>query len=187
MKDPKHIAETLSVLLAPSAVALIATLIFTWMPPTSPAYFNPFLSTIFGILFLSAFPIALVLYYYFQGRVDIWVSERRTRPPFYVMAIIGYIIASFLFYFLQYKWMFLLSLAYLCVTLVVLVSNFFTKVSSHSAGVAGPVTALTYVFGLKALPLFIFVPLVVWARIETDAHTLIQLIAGVIIAYRCNF
>lgn len=187
MINSKRVAEVLSVLLAPSAVAFIATLIFTWLAPTAPVYFNPFLSMIIGILFLSVFPIGTVLYYYHKGKIDLWVSERKVRPPFYIIAIIGYIIASLLFYYLKYNWMFLLSVSYLCVTTVVLISNFFTKVSSHSAGVAGPVTALAYIFGVNAVPLFVFVPLVIWARLKTNAHTFAQLIAGAIIAVVVTF
>jgi hypothetical protein len=146
-----------------------------------------YLSIILGIIFLCIFPIFIIIYFYKKGTVDLWVSKREIRTPFYIVAIIGYLIGLIIFFNLNYKIMFVLSMAYILVTTVVMIANLITKVSSHTAGIAGPITALTFVYGIIALPLFVFVPIAMWARIKLKAHNYLQLILGTILSIIVTF
>jgi len=56
------------------------------------------------------------------------------------------------------------------------------KISIHSSGVTGPVTALVYLLGTRLLPLFLLVLPVIWARLELRAHSKWQLTMGAIIS-----
>jgi len=63
-----------------------------------------------------------------------------------------------------------------------LVVNLFWKVSTHCAGVTGPIFALFFVFGTKALPLFLIIILVCWSRIKLKNHTFSQTFVGSLIS-----
>jgi len=179
MLNYTKVADGISKVLSPVVIAMIATIIFVIGSPIETGTLGPVLSIITGLFFLSIFPTALIVYFYKKGVVDLDVSNRKKRTPLYIVIIGGYVVASVIFYVTNCKIMFVLSMAYVCVTSVATLLNFFTKVSAHSAGVTGPLSALIYVFGISMVPLFIlFVPLVIWARIKLDAHTPVQLIVG---------
>jgi len=80
------------------------------------------------------------------------------------------------------KVMFVIALAYLCVGSATLMITLGWKISAHTAGVAGPTTALAFVFGVWILPLYILSIVMVWARAKLGAHTLGQALAGVLVA-----
>ncbi len=129
----------------------------------------------------------MILYFKRKGTVDIWVSNQNQRLPFYLIAIIGYIIGSIIFYTRGETTLFVLSVAYVGVTSAVTIGNFSTKVSSHSAGVAGPLLAVTLVYGVLALPSFLLLPLVFWSRLKLNAHSFTQLTLGAIIGMIVTF
>jgi len=60
--------------------------------------------------------------------------------------------------------------------------NLFFKASGHAAGVAGPVSALIYFYGLIAAPLIALIPLTMWARVKAKGHTLSQTIIGALLS-----
>jgi len=66
--------------------------------------------------------------------------------------------------------------------MALLIINLFTKISSHTAGLAGPLTAVTYIYGVITLPLFLLLLLLFWARSVLKAHTFFQLLEGSITA-----
>ncbi|MBN2602839.1 MAG: hypothetical protein JXA91_01745 [Candidatus Thermoplasmatota archaeon] len=101
-----------------------------------------------------------------KGKVDIWVSERSVRTPFYMIVIIGYITATILFYFFKNLNLFALSASNCLVTIAISIGNLFRKISAHGSGVAGPITAITFNFGIFAVPLYILIPLTIWARVK---------------------
>lgn len=187
MKNNEKIAETLSVILSPVGVAFISVIIFTFYPTNFPFSIDLFLNFLLAIFFLCIFPIIAILYSYKKGKVDIWVSEQSVRTPFYVVAVIGYIIAIIVFYFLKNFNLFVLSVSYCLVTIAIMFGNYFRKISAHSAGVAGPITAITYNFGILAFPLFILIPLTIWARLKLRAHTLFEVVSGILIATIITF
>ena len=188
MLDSTKVADIISKALSPVVIAMIATIIFVIGSPIGTGDLNPVLSIVIGLFFLSIFPTVLIVYFYKKGVIDLDVSDRKKRTPLYIVIIGGYVVASAIFYVTDCKIMFVLSMAYVCVTSVVTSLNFFTKISAHSAGATGPLLSLVYVFGVSMIPLFIlFVPLVIWARIKLDAHTHIQLIAGSLTAIIITF
>jgi hypothetical protein len=182
MRGSTQLASVLSLLLSPVGIAFLVILIFTLGIPGTPEHTTMPFSLLLGVLFFCVFPIGAILYSYRKGVVDIWVSDRVTRTPFYIVAILSYIVGALLFHVLHYNMFFLLSLAYGSVTTIMLLVNSVTKVSTHMAGVAGPLTALTFVFGWVTIPLFLLLPLVMWARLNMKAHSYGQLLAGTVIA-----
>jgi hypothetical protein len=52
------------------------------------------------------------------------------------------------------------------------------KISGHGAGAAGFSVLLWGLYGAAAAPAFLFIPLVIWARLALDRHDLAQTLAG---------
>lgn len=126
--------------------------------------------------------MAPVIYSAKKKTVDLYVSRMERRTPFFLMAITSYACAATIFFITDSRIMFLVAVSYICVTLSVMLVNLFWKISVHSAAVAGPVAGLVYVFGIKAMPLYVLLVPIVWARMKLGAHTLAQLIAGIVLS-----
>lgn len=186
MKKSKTLANIISYALSPTVFAFYIILIFLLFPPVEGLQ-NILVNLILSIIFLCVFPVVMILYFKRKGTVDIWVTNQNQRTPFYIVAIIGYILASIIFYVRNETTLFVLSVAYVGVTAAVTIGNFSTKISSHSAGVAGPLTAITLVYGLLALPSFLLLPIVFWSRLKLNAHTFTQLTLGSIIGIFVTF
>lgn len=55
------------------------------------------------------------------------------------------------------------------------------KASGHACGFSGPVTLLYYFFGSSVLWIFLFLPLIFWARLNLKRHTIKELFVGTLI------
>ena len=75
-----------------------------------------------------------------------------------------------------------LGISYIVNAIVFLLITQLWKISLHCGVVAGCVTALAYIVTPKRAFLFFLIPVVAWARIQKKRHTLIQTLAGTIIA-----
>jgi len=114
--------------------------------------------------------------------LDASVKEERTTPflisvGFYLIGLIILIIfhvniISIAFWF-----------CYISNTLVTILINKHWKISAHAMGAAGPLAALTYVFGPIALLFAIIVFLVGWSRMKLKVHNFAQVMAGVLLAF----
>ncbi len=186
MSSSEKIANILSYALSPNVFSFYIILILLFYPPLEHNT-NVFLNLLLSIFFLCLFPIIAIVYSQQKGTIDIWVSNQKDRTFFYIIALVGYVIAAIIFFIIDQKTLFVLSTAYVFVTLVVTISNFSTKVSSHSAGVAGPLTALTLIYGLVLFPIFLLVPVVFWSRLKLKAHSITQLTIGTIIGVVVTF
>lgn len=189
MGDPrKDLAKRLSLAFSAPMPAFLAVLIFSFLSPIGVGPFlGELLGAMLGILLLSILPILPVLYYARKGVVDIDVSDRRRRPKLFGMAILGYSLGVAVFGILQASSLAVLSAAYVCVTTSVALVSFFWKVSVHTAGIAGPVTGLAYVFGFVGALLYILLLPVGWARLKLKAHSFPQVVSGAVIAIVVTF
>ena len=59
----------------------------------------------------------------------------------------------------------------------------FWKISGHLAGLTLVLGLLFRWYGLPALPLFFFIPLVGWARVVSKNHTVAQVVAGILYSF----
>ncbi|MEM3562962.1 MAG: hypothetical protein QXR19_07030 [Candidatus Jordarchaeaceae archaeon] len=176
-------ADLVSKVITPQLVGVVVVLIFSFLSPigTGPRL-NSLECFLIGIVFIVVLPISPVLVAYALGKVDIWVSSREARTPYFVWAIFMYAVGTLIFFFAESIAMYAISLTYVFVTLSVTLINLKWKISIHAAGISGPSTALAYVFGILALPTLFFILLVIWARTKLKAHTLGQSVAGAIVA-----
>lgn len=135
----------------------------------------------FGVIF----PILFVIYLKSRNLVSdfhIPIREQRTLP--YAASILSYIIG-----FGLVLWQVgggALSAVMLCTLLastIIMIINFWWKISAHATGVGAPLAALVLAFGWTIAPLFLLIPVVGWARVYLKAHTLGQVIAGTLFGF----
>jgi membrane-associated phospholipid phosphatase len=177
--------RTVSTLLSPTFVATYVTVIFSIFSVSTLS--GILISLSLGFLFLGLIPTASIYYFSRKGYADIDYTEKEKRGKVYLVAFCSYLISASIFLFLKIHSMFLISVAYLCVVSAISFINMFWKISAHSAGVAGPITALVYVFGYHLLPLYLLTLVVMWCRLKMGIHDLKQLIAGALIAIFITF
>ena len=136
-----------------------------------------------SLIFLTVVP-ALSLLFYIPKRNEPWEStEKRQRVMSFVLMAVSYPIGYVLLKIFHAPPVFeAVMLAYVMVVLGLILINIFFKASGHAAGVAGPVSALIYLYGLIATPLIALIPLTMWARVKAKGHTLSQTIVGTILS-----
>lgn len=152
--------------------------------------YNPlpiYLAILIGCIFLTILPIAPIALNVIKGDIDVFVSDRKRRPKFYLYALLSYLAGAFISYILGVEILTIIHLAYFFVTLSVAIINFKTKISAHTSGIAGPVSYIVYFLGQTYLFLYLIVTPVAWARIKLKAHTLQQTILGTIVAIIVTF
>jgi len=187
LKRQTHVESTTakiySNLMTPFSVASAVSVVFSWFSPigTGPIM-TPFSSAAVGILTLCIAPFVPVIYSARVGRTDLDVSDVSKRVPLYVPGLASYAAGALVFLALKNEIMFLIAFAYVCVTLATFLITFVWKISAHTAGIAGPTTALVFVFGTWILPLYVLSILMIWSRVKLGAHTLIQAVAGIVVA-----
>ena len=181
-KNQQSLALFLSYVLSPITVSFFILAFLSFFGPTSVIVYPPIYGFSLGMFFLCIYPMIPILYQYHRGAVDLWVSDRKQRTILYLLSIFGYLIYALLCFYLSYHVLFVFSISYFFVAMALLIINLFTKISSHTAGLAGPLTAVTYIYGVITLPLFLLLFLLFWARSVLKAHTFFQLLEGSITA-----
>ncbi|MBU3896345.1 MAG: hypothetical protein KJ697_00200 [Nanoarchaeota archaeon] len=183
----KKIYNFISFILAAPIVAIYVSIIFAFFGPEQFVNMNRIVAAFLGSLFLGVIPLTTtVMLYKFKAINDV-APKKEDRPMGYVVGIMSFIFALILFYYFDSRVMFLISLAYIVVSSVSLLVNKFSKLSVHVAGVIGPITALVYVFGLGLIPLYVLVLPVAYARIKLKAHSLMEVLLGVIVGFSVTY
>jgi len=176
------LADFISKYLSPPIVAIVATVLFSLFSPIGLGSLGPGLSIFTSFLLFAFFPFLPVIYYYKKKTMDLYVSNREDRLPFFLYALLSYLSAAVLFFFTETTILFLLAIGYIFVTTALMLVNQLWKVSIHCAGVTGPIFALVFVFGLEVIPLSLIIIAVCWSRIKLKSHTPLQTLAGTLIA-----
>jgi membrane-associated phospholipid phosphatase len=182
-----YLADFISKFVSPPTIAIVATVCFSLWSPIGLGSLYPALSILLCVSLFAFLPFLPVIYFYRKNVVDLYVSKKETRTPFFLIAIALYSFATIIFFATNTKIMFLLALGYTFVTVILLVVNRFWKVSVHSAGVTGPIFALIFVFGSIVIPLSLIILLVNWSRIKLKKHTFRQTLVGTLIPIVVGF
>jgi membrane-associated phospholipid phosphatase len=175
------LADFISKFVSPPTIAIVATVSFSLWSPIGLGSLYPPLSILLCFSLFAFLPFLPVLYFYRKNVVDLYVSKKENRTPFFLIALTLYSFAAIIFFVTNTKIMFLLALGYTFVTIILLVVNRYWKVSVHSAGVTGPIFALIFVFGIIVIPLSLVIVLVSWSRIKLKKHTFRQTLVGTLI------
>ena len=137
-----------------------------------------------GSFFVAVAPVAYVTYllkrHKINGGVDLVLKEERLRP--YLVGATSCLVGLLVLVRLSApQSVSALAACYGLNTLVMATITLRWKISAHAAGAAMPFTALFTVFGAAALPLAAIIPVVCWARVKAEMHTVAQVCAGALL------
>ena len=178
------VGEVLSQLLnVPVLSGALITFFFFRMPNDLP---NRLPGYGWALLFLSIIPLCS-LFFYIPGKLkDKAQVIRRQRIASFVFMIVSYPIGFLILRLTHAPRIFeAMAITYTLVTLGLILFNFILryKASGHAAGVAGPVAALLYLFGIIATPFIALIPLTTWARVSAKGHDTWQTVVGALLSF----
>lgn len=181
--SPSHrIMRIISAILSPPAIALGTVTVFAFFSPIGTGLLQSWQSFLLGLFFIVIGPILPLTTLVALGKLTFDVRNRRDRPILYLVAVLVYSAGAVVAWFYQNHTMAVLAIAYAAVTSAIAIVSLFWKVSAHTAGVAGPITGLIWIYGLIPVPFLLLAILVAWARWRQGLHTITQLIGGILIA-----
>jgi hypothetical protein len=177
------LGEALSQLLnVPLLSGALVTFIFFKMPTDIP---NRLVGFGWALVFISLIPLASLLFY-IPGPIKDWARViQRQRTASFVLMIISYPIGFIVLRLIQAPRIFeAIAVNYTLITLGLIIFNLILryKASGHAAGVAGPVAAMFYFFGIPAVPLATLIPLTIFARLAAKGHNIWQLLVGAVLS-----
>jgi len=177
-----RLASLLSILFSPFIVPTVAILLLVRVYAQTWVKFA--LWTSINVLFVNVLPFLYIYICVKLGKLtDIHVVIREQRKAPLLFALLSALVGVLILHLLgAHKELIHLGICYIVNVIVFLIISQFWKVSLHCGVVAGCVTALAYIVTPKMALLFLLIPLVAWARIQRKRHTLIQTLAGAIIA-----
>ncbi|MHA1247840.1 MAG: hypothetical protein ACTSPE_10970 [Candidatus Thorarchaeota archaeon] len=151
---------------------------------TSPIGLGPILEPIGVIiicfLLMVVLPLAPIVLSAWRGHTDLDVSDKSRRTVFFVFSVLCYAMAYVVYGVYQCHVMQVLAAAYVVVTTATTIITTRTKVSVHAVGVAGPSTAVIYMYGPIGLPLLLLWVTVAWSRVVLKQHTYRQTFLGAV-------
>jgi hypothetical protein len=177
------LGEVLSQILnVPMLSGAMVTYIFFRLPTNIP---NRLAGFGWALTFISLIPLASLLFY-IPGKVKDWAKVvKRQRTASFVLMIISYPIGFIVLKLIKAPRIFeAIAVNYTLITLGLIIFNLILryKASGHAAGVAGPVAAMFYFFGIPAAPLATLIPLAIFARIAAKGHDIWQLVIGAVMS-----
>ena len=183
-KDLKNkLARFISTLFVPPSFTIIVFTIFAFVLESDPP--KKIVTMLVAFLFGLAAQIVLFVIFRRRGKIvdlDASVKEERTIPflisvGFYLVGLV--ILIIFKIHIISIAFWF----CYISNTLVTIFINKHWKISAHAMGAAGPLAAVTYVFGPVALIFTLLVLIIGWSRIQLKVHNLSQVTAGILLAF----
>jgi membrane-associated phospholipid phosphatase len=178
----QQIARLISNAFNPFIVSFIAIVLLVWHTAASPASAFEWGAI---ALILSVIPVfGFMLYQVRRKKIDsIFPEGRGQRKLIYLVAsVIAAVGCVVMWYFdapglLTYSF-----IAGMVSAVIFMVINIYWKISVHTAFISAAAVVLTAAFGVKAVWIFVLLPLVAWSRLELKMHTLAQVIAGAVLS-----
>ncbi len=125
-------------------------------------------------------PIGYLLFLMRRGEVrDFHINRRSERTkPLAALLLLSFL-SWLIFLVMQAPYFFqVLALARTLQAMAMFLTTLRWKISGHGAGAAGFSVLLWGLYGLAAAPAFLFIPIVIWARVALNRHDLVQTLAG---------
>jgi membrane-associated phospholipid phosphatase len=182
-KTRRIIGDVISHLLnVPVLTGILLTIFYFKLPVDT---LNRNAAYLWSMILLSFIPLSSYLFYIPGREKNKEKVLHRQRMASFIIMMISYPIGWLVLSLMQAPRIFTtIAINYTCITLGLLIINVVIKykASGHAAGVAGPVGALIYLFGLPATPVIALLPLVSWARVRAKGHDLMQTVVGSILS-----
>jgi membrane-associated phospholipid phosphatase len=141
---------------------------------------------LWALVFVSIIPL-LSVFFYIPGRnKDHEAVLHRQRVASFAMMAISYPVGWITLHLIHAPKIFeAMASVYTFVTIGLIFFNLLLhyKASGHAAGVAGPVAAMMFIYGIWAAPLLLLLPLVSWTRVKAKGHSLGQTIVGGVLSF----
>lgn len=141
------------------------------------------------LLFNSAFftsiaPMLFIFFLYATDRIsDLDMSIRTERERVFIAFVVFYALGAVDLWLIHAPVIMTASMAaYAVSSLVVQWITRYWKISTHALGITAPLVALTVLFGQRPAPFYVLIPLVGWSRVYLRAHTVLQVVAGTLLA-----
>ena len=174
------VAEIISFVLSP--LTLLAPVPFFLVYEQTNSLSSSAIWSIISIVFILIFFLIILAGIKIGVFSDLNISKREQRPLLFTMAMILTLIYLATLFLLRAPQDLLIGTTAIIFGLVVIGAvNIFTKVSGHLTVLSAFVTFVIIAEGWRALIMLILIPMLIWARIKTKNHTLIQTILGTIL------
>ncbi len=141
------------------------------------------------LLFNSAFftsiaPMLFIFYLYATDRIsDLDMSVRSERERVFIAFVLLYALGALDLWLIHAPVIMTASMAgYAASLLIVQWITRYWKISTHALGITAPLVAFTVLFGDRPLPFYLLIPLLGWSRVYLRAHTVMQVVAGTLLA-----
>lgn len=175
------LAKAISLFTSPAVLSFVS--VYLMGIAINDARFWPWAFVYIGIGFVL--PLIYMIYLMRTGQVtDFHMKERaeRIKPMVFILAIFSSL--SVIFYLGNAPYVLqIFTYVGALQAVVMLLITLRWKISGHGAGAAAFALLLWALFGSAAAPAFLFVPVVIWARVYTDRHDLPQTIVGAIAGF----
>jgi membrane-associated phospholipid phosphatase len=169
-------AKFISMVAHPPVISIPTFIILNYFLAGPDQFIVP---TLISIIFGALIPISTSLILIKKMHTDMDITDRNKRTVPLIFAICSYLLG-----FLMLLWygapaiVSVLMLIYSTNTLLILIINFYWKISIHAMGIAGPTAAFIFTFGPVGIIVGLIIPFVMWSRLKLKKHTPSQVIAG---------
>ena len=177
------LAFFISALLSPYITALVFIIIITYKYSNNLGEFLPWMITF--LLFGTVIPGIYVLWLIEIKKIqDIHIADQNDRKmPFWIAGISAVVGTIILFYLHAATPVIVMAVTYSANALLVALITQYWKISIHMALFASIATVAVILFGpIYSLLYIILIPLA-WSRIFRKRHTLLQAVAGALLAF----
>lgn len=179
--DIRRFAGLLSVLLGP--MIWLPVLFLTTM--FQSGLNNQQLTILFpSILFLEV--LIPLIYLYIAPRIGLataWdLPKRKERYPFLTLVFITNLISLFLAYQFGTKLLFDLNILLITCLIILFAITFYWQISLHTALNTLGAILINFLFGWNLPFLYLTIPLIFWARLVLNKHSIIQLLTGILVS-----
>ncbi len=177
-KHDKAIARWISHVISPHIVGIILAGAIAVRFSDRPALALMWLAGLVPVLVLP--PLGYLLWLVHRGTIeDIYMPERRTRlRPLGVLLGWLLICLGLMYYWGAPAEVQVVVWAALVLVILLGIVTLFWKISFHGAAISAAATTTVLMSGLSAWPVVLLVPLVGWARVRLQRHTVRQVIYG---------
>jgi membrane-associated phospholipid phosphatase len=174
----RDLARILSTIFNPFLTALALFVILAHVSATSTLDF-------WRLLFISTFftsigPMLYVFWLYSTERIaDLDMSVRHEREVVFSTFVVFYGLGAATLWLIHAPRLLIAAmLGYFASALIVGYITRYWKISTHAIGITAPLVALSMLYGRQPLPFLVLIPMVCWARVYLNAHTVAQVLAG---------
>lgn len=180
----ERLGKILAYLLSAPVMALVLTIIVasTYLDKTKANL----CWTLLTLCFLTFFPLAAYLIPQFLKATK--GKRKIQRMISFIVSLASFAVGALILWLGKApRVLIIVTLCYVATAYSLAFVNLFYKASGHTSGVTGPAVIYLFLYGVKALPVLVLIPLIMWARVKEKEHSLGQTIAGAIISSCASF